>query len=39
MDKEKKQGSLSSENANVDVLPVTKIMAEKFNITSVLWWF
>lgn len=31
-----KQSSLSSENANVSTLPMTEIMAEKFNITGVL---
>lgn len=31
-----KQSSLSSENANISTLPVTKIMAEKFAITGIL---
>ena len=30
------QSSLSSENANISTLPMTKIIAEKFSITGVL---
>lgn len=33
-----KQSSLCSENANISTLPMTEIMAEKFNITGVLFY-